>query len=189
MATAGRGIASGGLHVTDGRSWPLGTSPGSSGAELIPRVYVRLLGTSAGTPRRVLERSFAVGDDARMGFPLEPPDSAVAADGDVPYELVLRSQTGAEELLRELGALAELEEAILGHCEANRPEPLHKPQEYKQRLAVHGWIPETRVPPYPAEHDDLPINEPYDALEEAWPGSSASRGLYRRLNVRQRKER
>ena len=68
-------------------------------------------------------------------------------------------------MLREFGVLAELEEAILGHCEANRPEPLYRPQEYKKRLAVRGWIPEARVPPYSSEHDHLPINERYDALK------------------------
>ncbi len=82
-----------------------------------------------------------------------------------PYELVVRSQAGAEDLLRDIGALAKIEEAHLRHCEANRPEPLYRPQEYKKRLAVHGWIPEARVPPYSAEHDDLPINERYDALK------------------------
>lgn len=82
-----------------------------------------------------------------------------------PYELVIRSQAGAKELLRELGALAELEEAILGHCEANRPQPLYKPQQYKKRLALHGWIPEARVPPYSPEYDGLPINERFDALK------------------------
>ena len=47
----------------------------------------------------------------------------------------------------------------------DRPAPLYKPQEYKKRLAVHGWIPEPRVPPYSPAHDDLPINERYDALK------------------------
>ena len=61
-----------------------------------------------------------------------------------PYELVVRSQAGAEDLLRDIGALAQIEEALLGHCEANQPEPLYRPQEYKERLAVHGWIPEER---------------------------------------------
>jgi hypothetical protein len=83
----------------------------------------------------------------------------------VPYELIVRSQAGAEEFLREIGALAELEQAVLGHCEANRPTPLYKPQEYKKRLAVQGWIPEARVPPYSPEHDELPINDRYDALK------------------------
>jgi hypothetical protein len=82
-----------------------------------------------------------------------------------PYELVIRSQSGAEALLQDLGALAEIEEAILGHCEANRPKPLYRPQEYKKRLAVHGWIPEPRVPPYSPAHDHLPINERYDAIK------------------------
>ncbi len=99
-----------------------------------------------------------------MGSPLDPTIPAGSVDA-APYELVVRSQAGAEELLRELGALAELEEAILGHCEAWRPEPLYKPQEYKKRLVDHGWIPEVRVPPYSSEHDDLPINERYDALK------------------------
>lgn len=81
------------------------------------------------------------------------------------YEFVVRSQAGAEELLRDLGALAEIEDAVLGHCEAHRPEPAYKPQEYKKRLARYGWLPEVRVPPYSPAHDDLPINERYDALK------------------------
>jgi hypothetical protein len=82
-----------------------------------------------------------------------------------PYEIVIHSQADAEELLRGLGALAEIEVALLGHCEAHRPKPPYKPQEYKKRLAAHGWIPEARVPPYSPEHDALPINERYDALK------------------------
>jgi hypothetical protein len=81
------------------------------------------------------------------------------------YELVVRSQSGAEELLRELGAFAEIERAVLDHCNAGHPEPRYKPQEYKKRLAAFGWIPEVRVPPYSAEFDELPINERYDALK------------------------
>ena len=103
--------------------------------------------------------------------------SAVSVD-ITPYELILRSQAGAEELLRELGALVELNEAILGHCEANRPTPLYKPQEYKKRLAVHGWIPEARVPPYSPDHDGLPINERYDALKFfEWDGEEVGVAL------------
>jgi hypothetical protein len=34
------------------------------------------------------------------------------------YEVVIRSQAGAEELLRELGALEEIEQATLAHCAA-----------------------------------------------------------------------
>src|SRR6476620_9268029 len=64
------------------------------------------------------------------------------------YELVVRSQSGAEELVRELGAFAEIERAVLDHCNAGHPEPRYKPQEYKKRLAAFGWIPEVRVPPY-----------------------------------------
>lgn len=99
-----------------------------------------------------------------MGAPLEPSAPLVAVDL-TRYEVVIRSQAGAEELLRELGALAEIEEALIGHCEDHRPDPLYKPQEYKKRLAVHGWIPEARVPPYTREHDSRPINERYDALK------------------------
>jgi|SRR5581483_3432571 len=89
----------------------------------------------------------------------------VAGAAPLTYELVVRSQAGAEQLLRDLGALAEIEEAVLGHCEAYRPEPPYKPQEYKKRLAAHGWLPEVRVPPYSPTHDNLPINERYDALK------------------------
>jgi hypothetical protein len=102
-----------------------------------------------------------LGENADRG---DEGDTSVTVDVK-PYELVVRSQAGAEDLLRDIGALAQIEEALLGHCEANRPEPLYRPQEYKKRLAVHGWIPEARVPPYSAEHDDLPINERYDALK------------------------
>ena len=49
------------------------------------------------------------------------------AGDDTPYELVIRSEAGAEDLLRELGALAELEEAILGHCEAKPGRAPYKP--------------------------------------------------------------
>jgi hypothetical protein len=33
------------------------------------------------------------------------------------YEVVVRSQAGAEDLLRTLGALDEIEEAVRAHCE------------------------------------------------------------------------
>lgn len=81
------------------------------------------------------------------------------------YELVVRSQAGAEELLRDLGALSEIERAVLDHCEAYEPEPKYRPQEYKRRLAAFGWIPEVRVPPYSADLDDWGINERYDAFK------------------------
>jgi hypothetical protein len=81
------------------------------------------------------------------------------------YEVVVRSQAGAEELLRTLGALAEIESAILEHCAAHEPEPPYLPQEYKRRLAPLGWVPEVRVPPYSADHDSLVINERYDAFK------------------------
>jgi hypothetical protein len=96
-------------------------------------------------------------------YPSEPVD-AIAEDAH--YELALRSQTGARELLDELGALAEIEQVVLAHCEEHRPAPPYKPQLIKQRLAPLGWLPEVRVPPFdPANDSVLRINERYDALK------------------------
>jgi hypothetical protein len=78
----------------------------------------------------------------------------------------VRSQGRAEELLRSLGALQEIETAILAHCTANHPmPPPYRPQAYKDQLAVFGWLREVRVPPYTADDDQLPINERYDAFK------------------------
>lgn len=82
------------------------------------------------------------------------------------YELTVRSQAGAEERLRELGALDEIERSVLAHCEESRPAPPYKPQLIKARLAPLGWQPEARVPPYDPSFDvKLRINERYDALK------------------------
>jgi hypothetical protein len=91
-------------------------------------------------------------------------DQAGATTGGT-YELVVRSQAGAEELLREPGALREIEAAVLAHCAATAPEPPYKPQAYKKELSAYGWLPEVRVPPYAPERDDWPINERYDAFK------------------------
>jgi hypothetical protein len=96
-------------------------------------------------------------------YPYSPPIPPFA-DND-PYEIAVRSQAGAEELLRKLGALDEICDAVLGHCEQSRPAPLYRPQLLKERLKEHGWIPEVRVPPYSPEHDGMPINERYDAFK------------------------
>ena len=79
--------------------------------------------------------------------------------------LAVRSQAGAEEILHDLGALDEIRDAVLGHCEEYRPAPPYKPQLLKERLKRHGWIPEVRVPPFNPKLDDLPIYERYDMLK------------------------
>lgn len=81
------------------------------------------------------------------------------------YEVVVRAQANADSLLRDLGALQEIEQAILSHCAATKPTPPYKPQEYKRLLAEHGWMPEMRVPPFDPARDGLVINERYDALK------------------------
>jgi hypothetical protein len=96
-------------------------------------------------------------------YPREPMD-VVSPDGH--YELAVRSQAGAEERLRELGALEEIEQAVLAHCEEHRPAPPYKPQLIKDRLEPLGWRREVRVPPYdPALDDKLTINERYDIFK------------------------
>lgn len=78
------------------------------------------------------------------------------------YRLQTRDQAGAERILSEVGALAEIAQAVIAHCEAHAPAPPYRPQEIKQRLTPLGWLPEVRVPPYDPQHDRLPINERYD---------------------------
>jgi hypothetical protein len=78
------------------------------------------------------------------------------------YRLLVEDQAGGAELLQRVGALGEIERAVLAHCADNAPEPPYKPQEIKKRLAPLGWIPEVRVPPYDPQYDELPINERYD---------------------------
>jgi hypothetical protein len=58
--------------------------------------------------------------------------------------------------------LAEIEHAVIEHCVAHAPSPPYKPQEIKKRLRSCGWIPEVRLKPFRARHDELPINERYD---------------------------
>ncbi len=81
------------------------------------------------------------------------------------YELVVRSQAGALELLTSLGALGEIREAVLGHCKEHRPMPPYRPQLLKARLRIHGWMSEVRVPPLDPAFDDAAINERYDMLK------------------------
>jgi hypothetical protein len=96
-------------------------------------------------------------------YPYDPPIPSFEETD--PYELAVRSQAGAEEILSKLGALEEIRQAALGHCEEHRPEPPYKPQLLKERLKQHGWIPEVRVPPFSPEHDGKSINERYDMLK------------------------
>jgi hypothetical protein len=78
------------------------------------------------------------------------------------YRLRVEDQAGAADLLRAVGALAEIEQAVVGHCMDHAPEPPYKPQEIKKRLAPSGWVPEVRVPPFDPQYDGLPINDRYD---------------------------
>jgi hypothetical protein len=75
------------------------------------------------------------------------------------YRLRVEDQAGAVELLTAIGALAEIEQVVVGHCVDYAPERPYRPQEIKKRLAPAGWVPEVRVPPFDAQRDELPINE------------------------------
>jgi hypothetical protein len=88
----------------------------------------------------------------------------VSSATDTPYELVVRSRTGAEECCGDSAPLPR-SRRLYSATAKQVGRLLYKPQEYKKRLAVHAWIPEARVPPYSPEHDDLPINERYDVLK------------------------
>jgi hypothetical protein len=96
-------------------------------------------------------------------YPYDPPVPAFA-DSD-PYELAVRSQADAVSVLEKVGALDEVRDAVLAHCEQHRPSPPYRPQMLKERLKPLGWIPEVRVPPFAQECDDMAINERYDALK------------------------
>ena len=99
-------------------------------------------------------------------YPHHPPVPPFADSN--PYEFAIRGQAGAEEILRELGALDEVREAVLSHCEQYRLArlaPPYKPQLLKNRLEPLGWIPEVRVPPMNPKLDDRVINERYDMLK------------------------
>jgi len=78
------------------------------------------------------------------------------------YRLRVEDQAGGADLLRRVGALAEIEQAVLEHCAAFAPEPPYRPQEIKKRLGPLGWVSEVRVPPCDPQYDDLPINDRYD---------------------------
>jgi hypothetical protein len=78
------------------------------------------------------------------------------------YQLRVEDQASAVGLLTTIGALAEIEHAVVSHCTDYAPEPPYSPQEIKKRLAPSGWVPEVRVPPFDPQYDELPINERYD---------------------------
>jgi hypothetical protein len=71
---------------------------------------------------------------------------------------VLRRTQDEAAVLAQTGAGREGQ----GDSLAAAPEPPYRPQEIKKRLAPAGWVPEVRVPPFDAQHDELPINERYD---------------------------
>jgi hypothetical protein len=82
--------------------------------------------------------------------------------GGSAYAVVVKDQAGGADLLRSVGAMAEIENAVIEHCAANAPRPPYKPQAIKKLLAPRGWIPEVRVKPFRAQHDGLPINDRFD---------------------------
>jgi hypothetical protein len=96
-------------------------------------------------------------------YPYEPPVPPFAPTDS--YELAVRSQAGAVEILQELGALDEIRKAVLDHCEEHRPAPPYSPQLLKARLNATAWISEVRVPPYRPSLDGRPMNERYDMLK------------------------
>lgn len=77
------------------------------------------------------------------------------------YRLRVEDQGGAADILRRIGALTEIEQAVVTHCKEHTPKPPYRPQEIKKRLAP-SWRPEVRVPPFEPQYDDLPINDRYD---------------------------
>lgn len=87
---------------------------------------------------------------------------AVRQNPSIAYSFDIRGQAGAEALLDELGALQEIRDAVVAHCEAHAPAPPYKPQEIKRRLAAAGWQPEKRVPSFSPDWDHLRGNERYD---------------------------
>lgn len=87
------------------------------------------------------------------------------------YGFVSRDQAGAEVILRRIGALDEIEHAVVTQSEwATPPAPLptpppapkYEPQVIKKLLQTSGWRPEVRVPPYNPAYDSLPSNDRYD---------------------------
>jgi hypothetical protein len=83
------------------------------------------------------------------------------------YSFCIREHAGAKALLEELGALAEIEAAILTHCRESAPSPpRYAPQAIKDLLKQSGWSPEVRVPPMTEAFDERPINDRYDAWKE-----------------------
>ena len=87
----------------------------------------------------------------------------VTSDMTPRYKVLVGDQGQAESLLRAVGALQEIAEAVVSHCEANYPAPKYQPEAIKHLLRPHGWSTEVRVAPYDPAWDQLPINERYDA--------------------------
>jgi hypothetical protein len=96
----------------------------------------------------------------------------VGSDVMEEYSVQVEEQAGAGGLLTDVGALAEIEQAVIAHCVDHAPQPPYKPEEIKNRLEPAGWLREVRVPPFDPQYDALPINERYDL----WKVFDAERG-------------
>jgi hypothetical protein len=93
------------------------------------------------------------------------------------YGICMREHAGAEAILRELGALAEIEAAIVAHCRASASAPpRYAPEAIKRYLKAAGWVGEVRVPPMTADHDNRAINDRYDAWK-AFDGAQGQVGV------------
>jgi hypothetical protein len=83
----------------------------------------------------------------------------------VGYTLLHRDQSGALGRLEAIGALAEIEHAVLAHCGAQAPLPRYQPQEIKRRMKPMGWRPEIRVPMYSAWVEAQAERQPNDRYD------------------------
>ena len=99
------------------------------------------------------------------------------------YGFVSRDQAGAELILRRIGALDEIERAVVMQSEwATPPAPLptpppapkYEPQVIKKLLQTSGGRPEVRVPPYNPAYDSLPSNDRYDLYKVFEDGGRGS---------------
>jgi hypothetical protein len=81
------------------------------------------------------------------------------------FSFLCRDQAGGERILHQLGALAEIEEAVVEHYASLR-EPAYKPELQKQPFRDRGWTTEKRVPPFSPTWDFLRIGDRYDIFKE-----------------------
>jgi hypothetical protein len=83
----------------------------------------------------------------------------------VGYTLLREEQSGALPRLDDIGALAEIEEAVLRHCASQAPLPRYQPQEIKRHLKPKGWEVERRVPMYSAWIEAQAVRQPNDRYD------------------------